>query len=248
MQLSMVKAICQDFMKTDHPVKQKSIILNGGDPLLHPDFIEISKIVRDLCGKLRLSTNGFLVPEYIHTFRKNDGIQVSVDGNKEIHDFIRGKGSYERAVKALELLEEGDVNHSISFTINKKNRHCIDHLLELCKQTGTYSLNCNIYQPVISSELEPLSFREWLEIRKYVKKCAEKKGIHVPETCIVKGCIGGVLGVSVIPSGMYWDCSRSQQKIGKFPQSISDCLFWGNISGRVPRNQFETCCRRLDYA
>ncbi|MDD3136188.1 MAG: hypothetical protein PHF64_06775, partial [Methanoregula sp.] len=49
--------------------------------------------------------------------------QVSVDGDKVTHDFIRGDGSYEKAVQALNILRENNIPHSISFTINKQNVH-----------------------------------------------------------------------------------------------------------------------------
>ncbi len=245
MPFNMVEVVCEDFIKINNPVKRRGIILNGGDPLLHPHFLEICDIVRKLTGVVRLSTNGYLIPKYIQSFRKKDGVQISVDGDEQAHDFIRGRGSYAAAKRALQLLDENNINHSISFTINQMNKHCVDHILSLCTKTGATTLNYNIYQPIISSDLEPVAFKEYLKIREYVKKCAEKEGIHVPETCIIKGCIAGILGVSIMPDGTFWDCSRSQNVIGKFPQNISECLFWDNIREKIPRNQFETCCRRL---
>ncbi len=77
----------------------------------HPNFVETCNIVRKLNGHITMSTNGILIPKYIHTFKKNDGIQVSVDGDEKAHDFIRGRGSYEKAVKALKLLNEYKIRH-----------------------------------------------------------------------------------------------------------------------------------------
>ena len=86
--------------------------------------------MRELIGHVALATNGILIPKYIHIFHKNDGIQVSVDGDEKAHDFIRGEGSYEKAVRALKLLDEHGIRHSISFTINQANKHCIDHIID----------------------------------------------------------------------------------------------------------------------
>ncbi len=36
---------------------------------------------------------------------------MSVDGDEKAHDFIRGRGSYEKAVKALKLLNEYKIRH-----------------------------------------------------------------------------------------------------------------------------------------
>ena len=247
MPLDMLRAICEDFLKTDLPLPESSIIFSGGEPLLHPNFIEACNIVRKLIGHVSLSTNGILIPQYIHTFQKNDGIQVSVDGDERAHDFIRSKGSYEKAVRALRLLDEYGIRHSISFTICETNKHCIDHIIDLCIETGARTLNFNIYQPIRKSDLEPIRYMEWIMLREYVKKRVEKEGIYLPEGCIEGGCIARILGLSVISDGTYWDCSRNQKVIGEYPQPIREVLLWDNIKRQMPVNPFETCCRNLTW-
>lgn len=247
MPLDMLESICMDFLKTDFPLPQSELILSGGEPLLHPNFVEASRIVRKLNGHIAMSTNGILIPKYIHTFQKNDGIQISVDGDEKAHDFIRGKGSYEKAVRALKLLDEYGIRHTLSFTINQANRDCVDHIIDLCVVTGTRTLNFNIYQPIRESDLKPIKYMEWIEMRKYVQKRAEKEGIYLPEGCIEGGCIARILGLSVLTDGTYWDCSRNQKVIGRYPQPIREVLLWDNIKEHKPVNPFETCCRNLKW-
>lgn len=250
MLIRLIKSICNDFLDTKFPPLKREIILSGGEPLLHPNFAEICEFVRKLVGSVRLSSNGILIPRYIHTFKRHDGIQISVDGNKEVHDFIRGEGSYEKAINALYLLDEYEINHGIGFTLNRLNLKCVDHVIDLCIETGSRMLNLNIFHPINNSpnnSLEAVTFKEWVGVRDYAIKRAEKEGISIPTLCIEKGCIAGVLGLSVLPDGTYWDCSRNQMVIGKYPQKIEEILFWENIVNEKPRNQFETCCRRLKY-
>lgn len=248
MPLDMLRAICEDFFQTDFPLPQSVIILSGGEPLLHPNFIGACNIVRKLIGHVSLTTNGILIPKYIYTFERNDGIQVSVDGDEKAHDFIRGKGSYEKAVRALKLLDEYKIRHSISFTINQANKHCTDHIIDLCVETGAHTLNFNIYQPIRKSDdLKPIRYTEWIEMRKYVAKRMEKGGICLPEGCIEGGCIARILGLSVLTDGTYWDCSRNEKVIGKYPQPIKEVLLWDNIKEGKPVNPFETCCRNLKW-
>ena len=245
-----IKDVCVDFIKTKLPLPKTGIILSGGEPLLHPNFAEICEFVRKLVGSVRLSSNGILIPKYIHVLKRYDGIQISVDGNKEVHDFIRERGSYKRAVDALYLLDEHRINHGIGFTLNRLNLKCVDHVIDLCIETGSRMLNLNVFHPInnsSNSSLEAVTFKEWIGVREYAIKRAEKEGIHIPTLCIEKGCIAGVLGLSVLPDGTYWDCSRNQMVIGKYPQKIEEVLFWENIVNEKPRNQFETCCRRLRY-
>ncbi|WP_214041133.1 radical SAM protein [Methanoculleus sp.] len=247
MPLEMIIEASTDFLQADLPLPESTIILSGGEPLLHPQFGEVCSIVRSLNGHVALSSNGILVPQYIDLFRKNDGIQISIDGDNRVHDFIRGEGSYEKAVRALRLLDENNIRHSVSFTANKQNLECIDHIIDLCTKTGSYLLNFNLYQPIRENGLDPLSFSDWLSEKQRVKERVEQEGILCTATCVEKGCIAGILGLSVLPDGTYWDCSRNQHTIGKFPQKIRDVLFREHIQQEKCRDQFETCCRKLGY-
>lgn len=248
MPLEMIREVSTNFLQADLPLPQSAIILSGGESLLHPQFGEVCSIVRSLNGYIALSSNGILVPQYIGLFRRNDGIQISIDGNSRVHDFIRGAGSYENAMRALRLLDENNIRHNISFTANKQNLKCIDHIIDLCIETGSYLLNFNLYHPICENGLDPLSFSDWLSEKQRVKERVEQEGILCTATCVEKGCIAGILGLSVLPDGTYWDCSRNQQIIGRFPQKINDVLLRDAIGRERCRNQFETCCRRLKYA
>jgi MoaA/NifB/PqqE/SkfB family radical SAM enzyme len=248
MPLEMIREVSTNFLQADLPLPQSTIILSGGEALLHPQFGEVCSIVRSLNGYIALSSNGILVPQYIGLFRRNDGIQISIDGNSRVHDFIRGAGSYENAMRALRLLDENNIRHSISFTANKQNLKCIDHIIDLCIETGSYLLNFNLYHPICENGLDPLSFSDWLSEKRRVKERVEQEGILCTVTCVEKGCIAGILGLSVLPDGTYWDCSRNQQITGRFPQKINDVLLRDAIGRERYRNQFETCCRRLKYA
>jgi uncharacterized protein len=83
------------------------LTISGGEPLLHP---EIKSILLHASKQLtvRLLTNGSLIDKKMATFLAENGIfvQISLDGSTaSIHDAIRGNGSYERIMKAIQLLQ-----------------------------------------------------------------------------------------------------------------------------------------------
>ena len=129
--LEIIENICIDFLSTEFPLKDYAIYLSGGEPLLYSEFEQLCELIREFQGHVRLSTNGILVPKYIDVFDKKDGIQVSIDGDRKTHDRIRGKGSYDKAIEALENLREDGIRHSIGFMVCRKNFYCIDHIIEL---------------------------------------------------------------------------------------------------------------------
>jgi MoaA/NifB/PqqE/SkfB family radical SAM enzyme len=247
MSLDMIRDVSTDFLQTGFPLPQSFIVLTGGDPLLHPEFTKVCRIIRDLGCSISLSTNGMLVPQYVTVFKAGDSIQVSIDGDEETHDYIRGEGSYKKALKALNILRDNRIHHSISFTINKQNTHCLDHVIDLCRETSSYLLNFNLYQPIRSDDLVSAPFSQWIELRQYAENKLAGYGIIMPNICIETGCIAGIVGISVLPDGTYWDCSRNQEIIGRYPQKIRDVLFWDYIKNSISRDQFQTCCRRLVY-
>lgn len=246
MPLEMISNLCTDFLQAGFPLPQNNIILSGGDPLLHPQFRDVCDCIRSSNGRISLSTNGILVPNFVALFRPNDCIQISIDGDEATHDFIRGPGSYQKAVEALKCLNEKKIPHTISFTLSKQNMHCVDHVIELCAQTGAAHLNFNLYQPIQNQMLDPVPFSHWIHLRQYAIKKLESHNIMVPKTCLEEGCIAGILGISVLPDGTYWDCSRNQVILGKYPQKIRDILFWDLIRSQGTREQASTCCRRSD--
>jgi len=41
----MLRAISEDFLSTNFPLPRSELILSGGEPLLHPKFVEACNIV-----------------------------------------------------------------------------------------------------------------------------------------------------------------------------------------------------------
>jgi MoaA/NifB/PqqE/SkfB family radical SAM enzyme len=234
--LETIENICIDFVSTDFPLKDYAIYLNGGEPLLYSKFEQLCNMIREFQGHVRLSTNGILIPRYIDIFDKNDGIQVSIDGDRETHDSIRDKGSYDKAIKALECLKEGGINHSIGFALCRWNFHCIDHIIELCKKYECNVLNFGMYQTFKKSN-RTVRFTEWLKAKEYVSKYVRT---HVK--CVETECVAGICGIAVTPDLHYWDYPRHQEIIGKYPQPIKEVLRTEDMM-----NPFDTCCKYIGW-
>ena len=83
------------------------LTISGGEPLLHPD---IKNILSYASKKLtvRLLTNGSLIDKKMAAFLAELGIfvQISLDGaTASIHDAIRGDGSYQCVIQAIQWLQ-----------------------------------------------------------------------------------------------------------------------------------------------
>ena len=109
--------------------------LTGGEPLLREDLEEIALHAKSKNMYVSLDTNGTLITkERAKSLSCFDRIGVSVDGVKETHNWIRGQNTFEKAVKAIELLKNySDSVVGIVFTINKMNYEDVEEVLEFAK-------------------------------------------------------------------------------------------------------------------
>jgi radical SAM protein with 4Fe4S-binding SPASM domain len=119
----------------------EEICLTGGEPLTHPDWLEIlifSCITSGL-KKVCLQTNGtLLTTEIVNTLASKDfkslTIQVSLEGaNAKTHNRVRGRGSFERAFAGIKLLAAAGLGKQtlIAFTETKDNFQELPQLLQV---------------------------------------------------------------------------------------------------------------------
>lgn len=117
------------------------ISLTGGEPLIRPDFFSILERIREDGDLLRFSvlTNGTLLTRQLAKELKSFNpafVQISVEGSEEVHDRIRGKGSYALAVNGAKLLIQEKIPVTFSFTLHHENKDDFSHVVRLAKRLG----------------------------------------------------------------------------------------------------------------
>lgn len=107
------------------------IWLTGGEPLVHPDFwtfVEFLQKQKDSDAHLSayVLTNGVLIDEEcvarLEQYPVVTDVQVSLDGtSKRTHEAIRGKGTYEKTIEAINLLSASRFRVHIHMVVTRKN-------------------------------------------------------------------------------------------------------------------------------
>lgn len=107
------------------------VVLTGGEPTITPDFIKIVKLFCTKAKTVTITTNG-TINDYIENIdvESNLYFQISIDGDQHTHDLIRGKGTYEKSMRTVLLLEEHGIKYSIASVVNKNNRESFFNLEE----------------------------------------------------------------------------------------------------------------------
>ncbi|MGB9757893.1 MAG: radical SAM protein [Candidatus Bipolaricaulaceae bacterium] len=105
----------------------KTVLLTGGEPLLHPYALEVAEAAHDLGFRTILLTNGLLVDDSVaeRLARCCDQITVSLDSAAPaLHDLHRGPGTHKRVAEAVRCLKAAGVKEVvISGVITRHNQH-----------------------------------------------------------------------------------------------------------------------------
>ena len=121
----IVKKLMNDLQES-----KPSYSLFGGEPLLYPQFEELIKEIKKGGSYVDTPTNGTLIAQKAKMLVRSgfDSVRLSIDGPKKINDKQRGKGSYERAMKGIEILYSEKLRNqsktpsiSIIYTITPSN-------------------------------------------------------------------------------------------------------------------------------
>lgn len=116
-----------------------SLGLGGGEPLMVQELDFIIKTARRNDIDVSLSTNGTLVTLDWAKKLKDLGVsvaQVSVDGLELTHDYIRGCGSFKKAIRAVENLKKAGLVVRLAFTVNRINFIELESVFHLSQVLG----------------------------------------------------------------------------------------------------------------
>lgn len=116
----------------------KYIKFTGGEPFVRKDMTEILKYASELGFDMDISTNASLITDDIAKELKNikfPMVHVSLDGHdKETHEYVRGKNTFERTLRGIKHLTGNDVYTRIGTVIYKKNEDNLEEIIELAIQ------------------------------------------------------------------------------------------------------------------
>lgn len=121
--------------------------LLGGEPMLRHDLYELLRHLRKLEIRPTLNTNGVLITEQAAYTLMTDcqaDVSVSLDGaTQETHEFIRGRGTWQRTMRGLQHLlavSRRGTSVGMSVVLYKKNVHQAIDFLRLADDLGVDEL------------------------------------------------------------------------------------------------------------
>ncbi len=228
----------------------------GGEPLMNfqvvKDLVAYGRSKEEEYNKkfrFTLTTNGMLLNEDVMEFanREMDNVVLSVDGRKEVHDFMRptrnGKGSYDLIIDKFKTMAEmrNQTNYYVRGTFTHHNLDFSQDVLHLAdlgfKQISMEPVVAPDEQPyAIKEEDLPKLFAEYDALAKaMIEREKDGKGFNffhfmidlTGGPCLYKrlsGCGSGTEYLAVTPWGDLYPCHQfvgvEQFKLGNVDTGI----------------------------
>ncbi|MCA9664358.1 MAG: radical SAM protein [Myxococcales bacterium] len=117
------------------------VTVTGGEPFVRRDFFELLEALAARRERLSFAilSNGTLIDDDVAKrlrALRPAFVQISIDGTRETHDAIRGRGNFDRAVAALRRLRRQRVRTMISFSASRHNFRELPEVVRIGEALG----------------------------------------------------------------------------------------------------------------
>ena len=111
-------------LKDAAAIGTETVVMTGGEPLLHPHLFAAIRAARALGMAVNVTTNGLLVERHWAALVDSgvSSLSFSIDGAAETHDRLRGQaGACRRTWRAIERVRAAGMHASVYFVATNQN-------------------------------------------------------------------------------------------------------------------------------
>lgn len=123
------------------------LLVSGGEPLLHKGFWTINERFPEYGFRSVLLTNGTLIDRDTAKRLRVQEAQVSIDGMERAHDYLRGDGTFQKAVEAIEFFTDAGIAVSVATMVTSVNTRDFAEMAALMKSLGVREWNVDVPVP-----------------------------------------------------------------------------------------------------
>lgn len=263
----------EDFKKK-YNASISQVNITGGAPLIRNDWFKIVELIgRKNKNIVIMDIPEHVTPNNIKILKELNvsAYQVSIDGMQENHDIVRGKGSFEKTIESIDLLNQNGITIFVMYTVNNKNYNDLLPLIDYFEQKKldvVFAFDFVVCQGnAKNSSISLLSENIRTIIDKYYAKYKEnqkrnttvklklKSALFSLYTCdgvqdmlagkypYVSGCGLGWNTLTVMPDGTVYPCRRLPIRLGNLCEDSFEDIFLNNGFMRKMRrkNNFVKC-------
>lgn len=249
------------------------LYITGGDPILHPQFWLLAKMLKEKNIPFAILGNPFHLNDEVCKRLALYGCtkyQLSLDGLEETHDRIRRKGSFKETLQAIPILKNAGIDVAIMTTVSKWNYQEIPALIDIVVENRADVFAFARYCPdkesrevcCTADEYHDMMEKCWTKFEEY--KDSEtyfslkdhlwtlfkyEKGLFNPDDYphddyVYDGCNCGNSHITILSDGAVYACRRMESKVGNALQEDLYNIFTGKKMDEYRvYEKFEKCSK-----
>lgn len=257
-----------------HGIRRKGHInITGGEPFFREDIREILNYLGRNSDSFTygvLSNGSFLNDAMIDVLKKTkvSFVQLSIDGNRAMHDSLRAIGDYDRVFKTAGHLTRSGIKTYISFTANRDNYRYLPHVAKECRKRKIAKLWSDRLVPIGNGQdLQQLDITadDLPDYIRYLKKAQGNLLIRklYPKTQVtmnralqfqgsngqIYSCSAGNSLITVDEFGNIMPCRRMPILCGNIRSTtLSEVYYHGDIFKKLRADTLPKECACCEYA
>lgn len=214
----------------------RSCNITGGEPFLRDNLFIILEELSRHGFALFLLSNGTLIDRQRAAELATvgvKGVQISIEGPEKVHDYLRGRESYRRAVLGAQNLLEAGLPVTFNVTLSRVNAAYLNEMIETAAKLGiqrvgfsrlvptgqgaelrdrmlTLSELENLYTQISHLKISGLAIVTGDPIHWQINRPAPSISSDTP----YGGCAAGVSGLTLLPDGTILPCRRLNIPLG----------------------------------
>lgn len=207
--------------------------LTGGEPTIHPDFVEILQTSLDYFDIVAIVTNGTcMTEEILSVIAKSPqkvAVQIDLDGIvPEYVDWFRGRpGTFQKEVEAIRQVVQSGAILRVGMCVTPKNLEQMEQTVSFARSLDATSFGISTVLPMGRGN-DPALLLSVEETRKFLEVWSDLRErypnfiFHVEDMAMQKpkgGCGAGGRSVTITPLGQVKLCQMAD----------ADVLCYGNV-------------------
>ena len=235
--LSQLSQLIGRLEKENNQQIKTTVSITGGEPMLHPHFFEIVRLIRETSTfhYSVLSNGTFINQEAINFFKKYPPLtfQLSMEGTRNTHDSIRGKGDFDRTSETASKLVKAGIKTMISFTAHRDNFRQFEEVANTARELRVFKVWTDRLIPYGNgARLSAMSSEETAEYIRIIKRTKEDKRYARSRTVVsadralqffaggnIYSCSAGNSLLTLMPNGDVLPCRRMPKVVGNMHQN-----------------------------
>ncbi len=213
-----------------------SMNITGGEPFLKKDLFKILGEIKKQGFKTYVLTNGTVVSRERAKRLADlgvDGVQVSIEGPEEVHDALRGRGSFSASRDGVGHLVDAKLAVTLNITLSAINASSMEKIIAFGSHTGARRIGFSrlvpagkgrsmlaqmltreqvreLYETLFESGYDGIEIVTGDPVATQVREKRNGEGGNVA----VGGCSAGVAGLTILPNGNVMPCRRLPLLLG----------------------------------